>query len=63
MSFVNFLTNIGQMADLSITKIKGTRTNNIIIKEIVIQRAQRVNLLRRRKEEIEKSITALNKLK
>lgn len=52
MSFVNYLTSIGQLADLSINKIKGTRTKNLIIKEIVIQRAHRVNVLRRRKEEI-----------
>jgi hypothetical protein len=63
MSFVNYLTSIGQLADLSINKIKGTRAKNIVIKEIVIQRANRVNLLRRRKEEIEQTIKILDKLK
>lgn len=63
MSFVSYLTSIGQLADLSIKKIKGTRAKNLIIKEIAIQRAHRVNVLRRRKEEIEQTTKVLDKLK
>jgi hypothetical protein len=63
MNFVTYLASIGIMADLSIQKIQGTRAKNMIVKEIVIQRAHRVNLLRRKKEEIEKSIKVLDKLK
>jgi hypothetical protein len=50
MSFVSFLTSIGTLADMSIQKIKGTRTKNMIIKEIVVQRAERVMALRHRKQ-------------
>ena len=50
ISFVGYLTNIGQLADLSISKIQGTRQNNQVIREIVIQKAHTVNCLRRRKE-------------
>lgn len=52
MNFVSFLTSIGNLADLSIMKIKGTRIKNNMIREIVVQRSERVNCLRRRKEEI-----------
>lgn len=50
MSFVTFLTSIGTLADMSITKLAGTRHNNAIIREIVVQRLQKVNILRKRKE-------------
>jgi hypothetical protein len=63
MNFVTFLGSIGQLADLSIAKIKGTRQKNLILKEIVIQKAQKVNLLRHRKEEIEKTMAVLDKVK
>ena len=46
MSFVSYLTSIGQLADLSIAKIKRARQNNKIMSEIVIQKALRVNILR-----------------
>jgi hypothetical protein len=49
---VTFLTSIGRLADLSIRKIQGTRENNRVIQQIVVQRAERVNALRRRKEEV-----------
>jgi hypothetical protein len=49
LSFVNFLTSIGNLADLSILKIKGTRIKNNIIREIIVQRAERVNVLRNKK--------------
>jgi hypothetical protein len=52
LSFVTFLTSIGRLADLSIRKIQGTRENNRVIQQIVVQRAERVNALRRRKEEV-----------
>lgn len=63
MTFVSFLTSIGNLADLSIMKIKATRLKNQIIKEIVVQRSGRVNLLRTRKEQIEQSLAILNHLK
>ena len=59
MTFVTFLTSIGQLAELSINKIKKTRQKNSILKEIVIQKAERVNYLRHRKEEIELIIGVL----
>lgn len=63
MNFVSFLSSVGNLADLSILKIKGTRMKNHMIREIVVQRSERVNCLRRRKEEIEKSLEVLFKLK
>jgi hypothetical protein len=63
MTFVNYLTNIGVLADLSITKIRGTRLKNKVIQEIVVQRAGRVNALRYRKEMIEKYLQTLHALK
>ena len=63
MTFVTFLTSIGQLAELSINKIKKTRQKNSILKEIVIQKAERVNYLRHRKEEIEVIIGVLEKVK
>ena len=63
MTFVSFLTNIGQLADLSIYKIKDARQKNTILKEIVQQSGQKVILLKSRKEEIDKIIVVLEKLK
>jgi hypothetical protein len=63
MSFVGYLTSLRQLADLSISKIQGTRQNNQVIRQIVIQKANTVNRLRRRKEEIEHIINVLNKVK
>jgi hypothetical protein len=63
MTFVSFLTSIGNLADLSIMKIKGTRIKNNMIREIVVQRSERVNSLRTRKEQIERSLAILFKLK
>ena len=63
MNFVTYLGSIGKMADLSIQKIQGSRAKNMVVKEIVIKRAQRVNHLRQRKEEIEKYIKVLEQLK
>lgn len=53
MSFVSFLSSIGGLAELSIGKIKGTRARNSVVKEIVVQRAARVNILRTRKQQLE----------
>lgn len=63
MNFVSYLGSIGKMADLSIQKIHGSRAKNIVVKEIVVKRAERVNQLRQRKEEIERCIKVLDKLK
>ncbi len=63
MSFVSFLSSIGGLAELSITKIKGSRARNIIVKEIVVQRAARVNLLRTRKQQLELYLNILLCLK
>lgn len=63
MTFVSFLTSVGNLADLSLMKIKGTRVKNQMVREIVVQRAERVNALRARKEEIELSLSALTRLK
>jgi hypothetical protein len=49
LTFVNFLTNIGNLAELSLKKIAVTRVNNNILKEIVVQRSSRVNGLRQKK--------------
>jgi hypothetical protein len=63
MTFVSFLTSIGNLADLSLAKINGTRLNNAVVREIVVQRSERVNSLRSRKEEVEQSLAVLGKLK
>lgn len=39
MTFVSFLTSIGNLADLSILKIKHTRVNNVQVREKVVERA------------------------
>ena len=63
MTFVNFLTTIGNLADLSLKKIAVTRVNNNILKEIVVQRSSRVNTLRQKKEEMEGVLYLLDRLK
>ena len=63
MTFVSFLTSIGNLADLSILKIKHTRLNNVQVRERVVERAERVNCLRERKEATEQLLALLNKVK
>ena len=63
INFVSFLTNIGNLADLSISKIRAARSKNHNIKRLIVQRVSRVNALRRRKEEIEQSLYHLHQLK
>jgi hypothetical protein len=63
MTFVSFLTSVGNLADLSLLKIQHTRTNNGAIRERVVERAERVNLLRERKETTERWLGMLGKLK
>lgn len=46
MTFVSFLTSVGNLADLSLLKIQHTRTNNVTIRSRVIEGAERVNSLR-----------------
>lgn len=63
MSFVTFLTSIGQLADLSIKKIKGTRLKNNMIRQIVVQRSERVSSRLERKQEIEQTLEVMFALK
>lgn len=63
MTFVSFLTSVGNLADLSLLKIQHTRTNNAAIRERVVERAERVNDLRERKEITERRLAMLGKLK
>lgn len=39
MSFVTFLTSIGNLADLSLIKISRTRLRNGVVRGVVVQRA------------------------
>lgn len=50
INFVRFLTDIGNLADLSISKIRAVRSKNLNMKQVIVQRVSRVNSLRRRKE-------------
>lgn len=52
MGFVSFLTKVSTLADFSLGKIAHARANNNVVREIVVQRAERVNALRARKEEV-----------
>ena len=61
--FVSFLTDIGNLADLSISKIRAVRAKNHNVKKMIVQRVARVNSLRRRKLEIEQSLDYLRQLK
>lgn len=63
MTFVSFLTSIGNLADLSILKIKHTRVNNVQVREKVVERAERVNALRERKEATDQLLALLTKVK
>lgn len=52
MTFVTFLESIGNLADLSLSKIEGARAKNEVIREIVVQGSIKVNELRHRKEKL-----------
>jgi hypothetical protein len=63
ITFVTFLTSIGNLADLSILKIHHTRLNNAQVREKVVERAERVNSLRERKEVTEQRLAMLGRVK
>ena len=50
INFVSFLTEIGNLADLSISKIRAVRSKNRNMKQLIVQSTKRVNALRRKKE-------------
>jgi DUF917 family protein len=63
MTFVSYLTSIGNLADLSLSKMRGARLKNNVVREIVVLRADRVNALRESQAELEQSLAALQNLK
>ncbi len=63
LTFVTFLKSIGNLADMSINKISGTRLKNNVLKELIVQRSKNINVLRTKKERIEKIVNFLHKIK
>lgn len=63
MSFVTFLTSIGNLADLSLLKLARARVRNGVVRGVVVQRAERVNALRERREEVEACLAVLGRVK